>query len=362
MGSDLFHYGRELNSALWIMLSNQLLYLLYGDKTVYRHEAKFSILSALRHRKDPASFTITVMTDQPDEFRGWPVTVLALDAETLDAWQGNGGYHHRRKACAIQAGVQLANKTIFIDTDTVFLKDPSELFGRVTDAQFLMDELEWDWAEGSQRSEYRAFAEEMVLRNQAPAPSLKLFNSGICGMTKANAGILEGAIGLIDQWAHHGATLITIEQIAMSFMLDGRKVVEAKDCINHYFSVKRFHHAMFNVFFDENGEAYRDGLPQMTHSVPNYLPRNSIFNRLRLKWTFKDQSEASRKVAKFYLLGKQAKQCVYLKACRLLWWEKAIEELKVLKPAGKTLVKLRSLWHADAEFLSFAKEQGAEVG
>ena len=101
---------------------SQLLYLLYGDKTAYRLEAKFSILSALRHRKNPADFTITLMTDQHEAFEGWPVTVLPLSAETLDAWQGANGYSHRRKACAIQAGVMLAGKTIFIDTDTVFSK------------------------------------------------------------------------------------------------------------------------------------------------------------------------------------------------------------------------------------------------
>lgn len=64
---------------------NQLLYLLYGGKEVYRLEAKFSILSALRYRKDPADFTITLMTDQPEAFDGWPVSVLPLSVEVLDA-------------------------------------------------------------------------------------------------------------------------------------------------------------------------------------------------------------------------------------------------------------------------------------
>lgn len=360
------HYRASLPLAtnrIWrygFMFSNQLLYLLYGDKPVYRHEAKFSILSALRHRKDPASFTITVMTDQPEAFEGWPVTVLPLDAQTLDTWKGTGGYYHRRKACAIQAGVQLADKTIFIDTDTVFFKDPAELFGRVTDDQFLMDEFEWSWAQASRRPEYRAFAEEVEAGSERPAPSLKLFNSGICGLTRANVALLDGALGLIDQWAHHGATLLTIEQIAVSFMLDGKKVVEANDCINHYFSVKSYHHAMLKVFFDLHGEDYRDTLPPMTFLVPDGLPKNALYDRLRLKWKLKGQCTTSRKVAKFYLLGKQAKRCTYLNACRPLWWEKALEELKALESGDETRVKLDSFWHADPEFASFAKERLAE--
>ena len=331
---------------------NQLLYLLYGDKAVYRHEAKFSILTALRHRKSPADFTITLMTDQPEAFDGWPITVLPLSADTLDAWQGVGGYSHRRKACAIQAGVGLADKTIFIDTDTVFVKDPSRLFKRVTDDQFLMDEFEWRWDEASLRSEFSVLVTHLNTGNEAPAPTLRLFNSGVCGMTKANGDILDGAISLIDQWVHHGATLLTIEQIAMSFMLAGRKVVEANDCVNHYFSVKRYHHAMYRVFFDKHGENYRYDLLGATFAVPTRLPNNSLRNRLQLKWAFRGQFAASRKIAKFYLLGKAANNALYLEACKYLWWTVAVEELRNLEPADKSLNKLAELWQTDPEFLS----------
>lgn len=343
------------------MFSNQLLYLLYGDKEAYRHEAKFSILSALRHRKDPASFSITVMTEQPQEFAGWPVNVIPLDAETLKSWVGTGGYHHRQKACAIQAGVKLAEKTIFIDTDTVFLTDPAELFQRVTDDQYLMDEFEWTWAEGSQREEYLAFSQDLESSSERPAPMLKLYNSGICGMTKANAGLMDGVIRLIDQWAHHGRMLPTIEQIAVSFMLDGKKVVEACDCINHYYSLKRFHHAMNKVFFVKHGETYRGELPGLSHTVPTSLPNNTLADRLRLKWKLKGQGSTSRKVAKFYLLGRRGTRCAYLKACRTIWWEKAVREMKEVAADREAIDKLNSLWKADQEFLSFAGDQVSQA-
>ena len=335
--------------------SNQLLYLLYGDKAVYRREAKFSILTALRYRKDPADFTITLMTDHPEAFYGWPITVLPLSADTLDTWQGVDGYSHRRKACAIQAGVGLADKTIFIDTDTVFVEDPARLFKRVTDDQFLMDEFELSWAQASRRSWYSPLVTHIDAENKTPASALKLFNSGVCGMTKANDYVIEGAISLIDQWAHHGATVLTIEQIAISFMLHGRKVVEANDCINHYYSVKRYHHAMYRVFFDKQGEGYRDDLPGATFTVPDRLPNNSLRKRLQLKWTFRGQCAASRKIAKFYLLGKQAKNSPYLEACKFLWWAVAVEELRNLESAEKSLKKLAELWQADPDFLSFIK-------
>lgn len=336
------------------MIKNQLLYLLYGDKTVYRHEAKFSILSALRHRKDPASFVITVMTDQPDEFKGWPVEVITLNANTLRTWVGVSGYYHRRKACAIQASVKLAEKTIFIDTDTVFLKDPEDLFLRVSDDQFLMDAFESTWGHGAKLRAFPAFAQELASRNESPAPALKLYNSGVCGMTRANGAMMDGVLRLIDQWAHHGEKLFTIEQIAVSFMLDGKKVIEAKDCINHYFSKKLFHHAMIKVFFDTHGESYHEDLPTLTRAVPSAVSKTSLTDSLRLKWQLKGQTGTIRKAAKFYLLGKQSHRCVYLSACKSIWWEEAIKEIRKIDSDRGQLDKLNSFWVTDPEFRQFA--------
>ncbi|MNJ42417.1 hypothetical protein D3C77_373880 [compost metagenome] len=343
------------------MRSNQLLYLLYGDEASYRHEAKFSILSALRQRRDPHSFTITVITDQPAEFSGWPVDVVPLDAQTLASWIGPGGYRHRRKACAIQAGVELAEKTIFIDTDTVFVKDPAELFRRVGDGCFLMDEFEMAWAEACQRSEYSAFARELALHNQSPAPGLRLFNSGVCGLTKSNAHLLGDVIKLIDRWAHHGQLLFTLEQIAVSIVLSDKKVVEASDCIHHYFSVKRFYDAMLKEFFAREGEAFRDELLRLSFQVPNRLARNSLRERLRMKWVLRRCGAASRRVAKFYFLGKNAEHCDYQRACRPLWWEKTLDELEIMGAEPRQLKVLSSLWCSDQAFLAFAAERGARV-
>lgn len=188
------------------------------------------------------------MTDQPEAFDGWPITVLSLSEETLGISAGAGGYSHRRKACAIQAGVMLAGKTIFIGYRYGFFQRPRLLFKRVTDDQFLMDEFELSWAQASRRAWYRPLVTLLDAEFIAPAPALRLFNSGVCGMTNANGHIVEGAISLIDQWAHLGARILTIEQIALSFMLYGRRVVEANDCINHYYAVKRYHHAMYRTF------------------------------------------------------------------------------------------------------------------
>jgi hypothetical protein len=117
---------------------------------------------------------------------------------------------------------KLADKTIFVDTDTVFFKDPALLFERISDQQYLMDEFEWEWAEAKLRADYVAFSDELIANGHAD--SLKLYNSGICGMTRANAGALDKAIALIDEWNRHYAKLHTIEQIAVSFAMAGTNV------------------------------------------------------------------------------------------------------------------------------------------
>ena len=99
---------------------NQLLYLIYGNQDVYRREAKFSILTALSHVKNGELPCIRILTDRPQDYAGWPVETVLLTEETLTRWQGENGYHHRRKACAMAAGLKLAEKTLFVDTDTLF--------------------------------------------------------------------------------------------------------------------------------------------------------------------------------------------------------------------------------------------------
>ncbi len=49
---------------------HQLLYLVYGDKDAYRHEAKFSILTALAHGNPSTLPTIRILTDRPRGLSG----------------------------------------------------------------------------------------------------------------------------------------------------------------------------------------------------------------------------------------------------------------------------------------------------
>lgn len=57
------------------------------------------------------------------------------------------------------------------------------------------------------------------------------------------------------------------------------------------------------------------------------------------------------------LLGKRASNSPYLDGCTLLWWAVAVDELRSLELAGKSLAKLSELWRADFSFISFIKDK-----
>lgn len=319
---------------------NQLLYLMYGDRHEYLVEAKFSILTALNRRVEPGSFFIAVMTDQPDLFQGWPVQIHPLDEAKLASWMGQGDYVHRRKACAIREGLKYAHKTIFVDTDTVFLKDPALLFERVSEGRYLMDQLEFKWAEAARRREYAGLCEQLKNEGALPSSDLRLFNSGICGMTSGDVALMDEAISRIDQWAHHHRQLHTMEQIAVSFVLDGKHVSEAKDCVEHYFSKKPFFHAMHQLFFTQHGLEFHDGLPALSAEVPAALPDVSVVTKLKIKWRLMRLNRDLKRAGHYYLLGKQASTCCYEEMCRQVWLSKAQKDLNKREAQRLALLKM----------------------
>ncbi|ATB64041.1 hypothetical protein [Pseudomonas mosselii] len=338
------------------MQSNHLLYLLYGKKTAYLHEAKFSILSALRHQADRESFSISVFTDHPEAFAGWPVHTQFLDEATLADWMGPAGYVHRRKAMAIRRGMELAEKTIFVDTDTIFVKDPALLFERVSDEHFLMDQYEFCWQHASQRDDYTGLVAELAASKRSPSPSLRLYNSGICGMTRRHTGLLDEAIALIDQWAHLHTQLHTMEQIAVSFMLGDKQVVEARDCVHHYYSQKSYYHAMVGLFFQRFDEQFSRALVEVSRGVPSHLPPPSLKHRLGNRFRLIGLSRELRKAGRYYLLGRNPNDCAYLNATRYVFWGKALEALNAT-PSTRRKAEIDKLWASDREFRAFAERR-----
>ncbi len=307
--------------------ANQLLYLLYGKKPAYRYEAKFSILTALARHDKPNGFVIRLMTDDPQAFEGWPVDIIPLDSITLDKWAGNFGYVHRRKACAIALAAGWAEKTVFIDCDTLFLAAPGSLFGKVGPGRYLVDEFEWHWKEAVTRPAYSQLATALEASGQRPPDELRLYNSGLCGISRQDAPLIEEVIARIDQWGEHASRLHTVEQIALSFALRDRVVSEGRGIIHHYYAQKAFFHAMQEVFFARYGEDFSRKLVSLSREVPRQRPCPSVLRRLQIKWRLKGVNPELRQIGKKLMYGSFLPSSGYAQACRDVWWDSARRDL-----------------------------------
>jgi len=309
-------------------LENQLLYFVYGGSESYRYEAKFSILSALRHLRDDAGISISVITDRPQDFTGWPVRIKPISIAELAGWEGEYKYVHRKKACAILSALHDAKRTVFIDSDTFFLKSPVFLFERMNDGAYLVDEWEACWREAKLRPEFAALCKDLESRNEIPDQDLKLYNSGVCGVYDTDEALMLESIGYIDAWKDHCAKLHTIEQIALSFALKGKKVYEAKDCVRHYFSTKKYFHAMLGLFFSRHGERFRADLIRLSSEVPQSRPYPRVASRLWVKWKAKSFKKSDFRLVRALLYGCLVPRTPYALASRHVWWESALKHIK----------------------------------
>ena len=316
------------SAPLFEKTPHQLLYLVYGDQAVYRREAKFSVLTALSHLKQGESLCIRVMTDRPQDYRGWPVETVALDEQTLAQWQGENGYIHRRKACAIAHGLTLADKTLFVDTDTVFLKSPHRVFELIEPGQYVMDEFEYDWSYVCKRADYLKLGEHLRRHGISSSNSFKLYNSGLCGVRSSDTSLLETSIELIDEWTAGSFEIHTIEQVAISFAMRGNTVREARKFVHHYYADKRFFHAMQAHFFSLHGEAFDPLLVARCLDVPTVKPLPSRWQRLRIKWKLRNQRKHMKRVGRDLLYGSAAPEHPYYDVCRHGWWESACKEIR----------------------------------
>lgn len=310
-----------------VKTSEQLLYLVYGNNEVYRREAKFSILTALSQLRNSESLCIRIMTDRPQDYSGWPVDIVVLSEETLLQWQGQNGYHHRRKACAMASGLQLAEKTLFADTDTLFLKNPHRLLKLISPEKYLMDSFEYHWKEVSARQTYLKLGACLQPYGIKPDSDFKLYNSGLCGLTEGDTPLLEKSIGFIDEWTQDSFDIHTIEQIALSFAMRDKSVKETKKYVYHYFAKKRYFHAMQAHFFALYGEDYRSELISLSREVPYHVPQPSLWKQLQIKWRLRKLGAEFKRIGRDLHYGIELSNNPYHSACRHEWWKNAAREI-----------------------------------
>jgi len=316
-------------------MRNQLLYLVYGPDAAYHAEARFSMLSAL-YRSAQRDFTISVYTDAPQHYDGLPVAVHTLPADTLQQWYGPLRYHHRSKLCLLQQAVPQPDKTVFIDTDTFFLRDPALLFAAVDDKTSLVDEL----YRSQLPSQWAADAAVAALLAQAGInpQDIPVINSGLFGVARANRAVLDLALALNDVVYPASGRSLTTEQLVLG-MAAGTctQLVEDDGVIKHYWSRKQLFRAKVSAFLERHGVRWdtalaRDDFWRVTPTLAK--PPALVRSLARLLLILLPGPERQLLLELFYSRYPYCNP--FDRACQPVWREKAWQNYRERKTAAKT--------------------------
>ena len=119
-----------------------LLYIVFGKNKGYYDGAKFSLLTFMNWVLNEDPIEIVILTENPDEFESYPVTVFPISEQQRNEWSLDGKYHFRiknRGMAYIMDQLELTeqDKILFLDTDTYFHKSPLPLFDLIQPNQAL---------------------------------------------------------------------------------------------------------------------------------------------------------------------------------------------------------------------------------
>lgn len=319
----------------------RLVYLVYGKQAIYRREAKFSMLSALRSTSAESMPSILIYTDEPEAFSGWPVEVVALSRETLDEWTGQQGYPHRRKAAAIRAALERCEQSVFVDTDTFFVAPASRLFERLSRSDWLVDEIENTWGKWSDQPLYAATASHLRER-YGVGDDMRLINSGVLGLNRDAVRLIDRTIELIDELHPMAPDIHIVEQFAVGVAAYGlSRPAEAHDLVRHYYGEKRYWRCIIDVFFATHGEAYRPELISELCDVPLRRPRPAWWRRLIFRLASAPLPSEQRKAARMAFYAVNLPDDPYSAACAPVY---AFELLKSGFDASGTDLSLPAGW------------------
>lgn len=233
------------------MKNINLILLAYGNH-VQHNRAIFCILSLLSKTKNASkSYNIIIYTDQAHHyeflFEHIHLEIKLISARLMDELKGSDNYIHRIKIKIIESAIKnYPDVVIFLDTDTFFTKDPTNLFRKINNTTSIMHKNEGLIKDIIIDEKYaRHKGGRHLSKNVSTKVSelIKLnsisWNSGVVGIHKDISDKLEYAIEICDE-VYNSTKIFTAEQIAFSLVLDKyTKVIDAIQCVYHYWHAGR---------------------------------------------------------------------------------------------------------------------------
>jgi hypothetical protein len=182
---------------------------------------------------------MVVMTDTPAVFSSLPVTIETIRKAELTDWYGPDSDHHRSKPNALLKIIDKAEKTVLIDTDTVFKKTPAGLFHHITKDTILVDATHHPW--NTPPIEYYDSCYNFLSSTYGIGNSLRHINSGIIGLTNSNKPVIQNTVKIINQIYNVSGRLFHVEQFALAVASAANNLhtVSHNNIIHHYWGVQK---------------------------------------------------------------------------------------------------------------------------
>lgn len=262
-------------------MDNYLIYLAYGSADHY-NELLYSLLSFYRfHSED--GIKILIYTDDSSSIREKlpnEIIIKIIDGETLENWKGTVNFNHRLKVKVMQDVRSNYNGNfLFVDTDTYFTRNSSDLFRKINENEVVMDLCEGKLIDNPggiarkmrkvlrKQNQFRLDSETVTIGNE-----FTVWNSGVIGF---NSGFskLHLVEELTDQLYSRGK-LFVMEQIAFNYFLQQYKTpFAAGDYIHHYWYFKEFRSVLRHFFNHFNGKSFEELIPEIDKINPKTLSR-----------------------------------------------------------------------------------------
>lgn len=303
----------------------QLVYLVFGAET-YHQEAVFSIASAMAQLRalPQLPLDIQVFTDNLEPYRLLPVTTHLLDETTRQRWSAPHGYHFRTKHVVLRQVLEHAQTALLIDTDTFFLDSPMALFERVRPGTLLCNVFQAKYGDNRESLLYTALAQRLQDMGVTDDDML-LLNSGVMGLSRCDAHLLDRSIELMDQLFPLAQGAYTLEEFCLAVAAyRAINVRQCPDLIHHYWSRKQLFRAKIRAWIAKHGAApLCDAALDDTRRVSTHLPRPPRLQRLLYKMITAALPRHIQQFIREILYGCYEHPNEFDKACGPVWWEKA---------------------------------------
>ena len=217
--------------------------LAYGTRDSLHVEAFGSLLSILAHA--PADADAVILTDRPERYRwfGDLVTVHALSAETLNAWQGPGRDRYRPK---IEALRHLASPgdahVVLLDTDTFARRSLEPFVDRLEAGSFLLHTREYSLSSPPRKRD-RSLTRDVLGRSWnglRAKPDAAMWNGGVIGCSRSHLAVLDQLPGVFDA-LRAGCRHFAVEQLTYSVVFaSAGRIEEASPWFDHYWANRVF--------------------------------------------------------------------------------------------------------------------------